>query len=251
MKRADILKYSGSLDDYKDYLSWAIFSTVTLLGEASWRKFVFCKFINCSQISFGPSFKGKYHFKTLIKYLNKKSTKRFQYFTISDPVKIGTDTHFISCIADSQSKAIFIFNPAIGPRGVSGSIEDPVFTKSEKVVQKFYREKGHNIIYYPVSCAPQCTKDDVYCQSWSLISSIKGFPNILLGKIKPLRIPTKKEGRFNYILKFWKSLLNDPDFCKKLQLQYKVLRGSKGVINPKNPIEACELLKYSIAKDML
>jgi len=53
------------------------------------------------------------------------------------------------------------------------------------------------------------------------------------------------------ILKFWKSLLNDPDFCKKLQFQYKVLRGSKGVINPENPNDACELLKYSIAKDML
>ena len=278
MKRADILKYSGGLPAYREHLSWAIFTAVTLLGEADWRKFIFCQFNNCSQISFAThSFKGNYKFTTLIKYLNKKSKKRYRYFTITDPTQYGTDTHFISFIVDSKSKVIYFLNPAIGSRGLCGTIDDPFYYESEKVVHKFFLDKKYHIIYYPMSCACQCTEDDVYCQSWSLITSIKAYPQILAAaarreealqgrhgararadaqrggplKVPPLKIPSKKELRFNYILEFWKSLLKNPDFCAKLQVQYKVLRGNKGVINPENKNEACELLKYSIAKDML
>jgi len=161
-------------------ISWAIHAMKDVIGRQIVRKNIITMFVpkikNAKQIRTFDAFQ---QYKTA-PYDNKKikiltycaniiKRKSVVVFTASNIQENAEDmeTHYQSYIVDNKNKILFAIDPAINPKTKSGfGIYKPMVTTD--IIQPFFEANKYRFQFVKLSNPAQTTKDDVFCQSWSL-----------------------------------------------------------------------------------
>jgi len=237
------------------------------LGEADWREKVVRAALGpdlSQHLSCGKVFTHDYTFEAdMYPYLQSTVSatppdgKDIIFFTATDPAAVGSSTHFVSYVIDRRptfAKTLYVFNPAVGPDGISGDpAAGPAYSSEvEAQLMAFYKKAGYGVVFWATSKAPQVTESDVFCQSWSLYTAIEGLKMLASGDLQTIQIPPTEPKRFSKILEFWQQQIDLPGFSTILEDTYTATRQSYELnqkFDANDAHEAYHLLKYANPQD--
>lgn len=126
-------------------------------------------------------------------------------------------THYQTFIINKENKHVYAVDPAFKKKGKG--IYDP--TISKKVVFPIFRSHGYTCEFVPLSQPAQTNKNDVFCQTWSLLIAVKVIEQY--GDFDCIEIPSirEKAQKYQMLLDFYKRLLNDcPSIKRELDISY-------------------------------
>lgn len=210
-------------------ISWAIHAMKDVIGRQIVRKNIITTFVpkikNARQIRTFDAFQ---QYKTA-PYDNKKTKiltycaniiklKSLVVFTASNIQENAEDmeTHYQSYIVDNKNKILFAVDPAINPKTKTGfGIYKPMVTTD--IIQPFFEKNGYRFQFVKLSNPAQTTKDDVFCQSWSLyilLALLDGqFDGVNNNNAfsKTITIPKSKIDKYAVLLDFYKKILGGVD----------------------------------------
>ena len=116
---------------------------------------------------------------------------------------------------------------------------------TDNVVMPYYKEKGYEVEKLKNFC--QQSSDDVYCQTWTLITLIEELNEGAHDFLKD----TTLEERKKFLVEFFKAIILVPNICQRLKEIYKK-NVSNNIIYPFlieiNPCEYVE--KYFSINDL-
>jgi len=225
-------------------ISWLLHSIKILLGDESIRRYIILKKIPDLKhqsekdirtfdpfVKTGQTRQDKY--KEIEKYLEYaiKLKKDNVVFTATNVQQNDEDheTHFQTFILDNDNKKVYVIDPAYN-KDNEGFIGIYYAEVTHEAIKPFLESKGYELNFVPLSRPAQSTKNDVFCQTWSLL--------ILLDLLKPLNkstaqslknnnyqeyaIPRTKPERYEMLLEFYKDIFIDsmPELLDNLQEEY-------------------------------
>lgn len=148
----------------------------------------------------------------LSEFIEKNKGKTL-LFTIANAPSEGTpETHYQTVILrNTESPTAIFIDPARKSDGSNGIYEPWAINNC---VKPFLEENGFTTSWLPVSQAPQTSKMDVFCQSWSLYL----LKEAVLHPGSTIIIPKGQQERYALLDNFWKEASQIELFCEVLTI---------------------------------
>lgn len=164
-------------------------------------------------------------------------------------------THYQTFIINKDTKHVYSVDPAHKTKGKG--IYDP--TISRTVVFPIFRSYGYTCQYVPLRHPAQTNKNDVFCQTWSLLIALNildNYDDFGVVEIPCIREKTKK---YQMLLDFYKKIMgNLPAIQRELDIAYiELVNHNREYISEHCPfksiaeINTCELLESMTVEDMM
>lgn len=143
-------------------------------------------------------------------------------------------THYQSFIIDKDLKRVYAIDPASKENGV-GIYEAAI---TETVVLPIFRAHDYTCEFVRLSHPAQTNKNDVFCQTWTIIIMIKALTHMYASKSKHIGLidipaPRPKVNKYRLLTDFYKTILtNIPEVRRELSIEFvEVLNMNKEVIS--------------------
>lgn len=220
-------------------ISWAIESMKTILGYEDIRniimKYYFPNIPNCDEMCTFDSFQQYETPPFIDKYLEiidyckyvieHEETNGIVLMTASNIQNSAKDkyTHYQSFIINKDSNIVYAIDPASKEHGIGTYVA----AITETVVLPVFHRYGYKCKYVTLTNAAQTNKQDVFCQTWTLIIMIEAlekiFNNELIDDEIVIDIPSPKPKikKYKILLDFFKKvLINIPELTMELEMEY-------------------------------
>jgi hypothetical protein len=231
-------------------ISWLLYAVRATLGLSNVRNAILRNGIKNAEL--GPTFSSGNTVDDVLICINKFQTseKRFLIFTANGEIKKSrkrqrltesyeVESHYISFILDSVHKRAIIIDPSRN-RGKPG-IYNPY---AGIILEPYIKEYGYTTRWLEMSTPCQEIEEDVFCQSWTLFLVCEAF---VCDKIM---IPKNQHFKYHILLRFFKELLQVPQFSKELKISYTESINDHVAKRKLSMFDPCELLLSMNAVEM-
>ena len=113
-------------------------------------------------------------------------------------------THFVGLVFDTSDKTVQVFDPAYGNDQSDDSA--PLYYFDLSTVKAHLETKGYTLSYNHGDATIQVSKDDIYCQSWSLFLVARHLHLNVLGLRASKTFPSSLPGKTKQMVR-WRGLL--------------------------------------------
>jgi hypothetical protein len=163
-------------------------------------------------------------------------------------------THYQTFIINKDTKHVYSVDPAHKKKGKG--IYDP--SVSRTVVFPIFRSYGYTCQYVPLRHPAQTNKNDVFCQTWSLLIGLNVLDNYDNFDIVEIPCPREKVKKYQMLLDFYKKMIVIPGIQHDIEHAYiELVTLNKKYISKHCPfqsvvsINSYDLLESMTVEDML
>jgi hypothetical protein len=217
-------------------ISWLLHSIKILLGDESIRRYIILNTI------YNLKHTLKKDIRTFDPFVKKNKTRQDKYKIIEkyldyvitlDDIIVFTatnvqqhendnETHYQSFIVDNDNKKVYVIDPAFDKKQ-ENYIGIYYAEVTHESIKPYFEMKGYNVSFIHLKRPAQSTKNDVFCQTWSLLILLEILEN---KKYKQegleIKIPKLELERYRKILEFYKAIFkNMPELQENLREEYK------------------------------
>jgi len=219
-------------------ISWLLHSIKILLGDESIRRYIILNTI--------PNLKHTLtkDIRTFSPFIKKNKTRQDKYKSIEkylnyvvklDSIIVFTatniqqheddnETHFQSFIVDNDNKIVYVVDPAFD-KNKEDYIGIYYAEVTHEMIKPYFESKNYSVNFIHLERPAQSTKNDVFCQSWSLLILLELLENNKYKYKKSdleIKIPKLKLERYKKLLDFYKAIFKTmPELQENLREEYK------------------------------
>ena len=224
--------------------SWILYSLRELLGTQVVRnrllKIVYSKKPN---IVIGKTFGSESSYKDLGTYVKKilnNKTKKLYFFTssnLSSDYRGEFQTHYQTFVLDKMNKKLYAYDPSYDARSDKSLYKTIATDFLNNLVEKY----GYTTYKISPGEAMQISKQDVFCQTWSLMvqGQIKFDPETFDIDIPLYSAVKNQSDRYKILLEFYKAILSIKLNCKDFKEIFK-----ENVVDQTEEIKSIDPCKY-------
>lgn len=198
-------------------VSWVLYALRAVLGYEHVRTAVLKRYVgHLPDVTIGRTFAGVYRYRDLTGYIRAQlQTPGRVLMTASNTgrhVNTSTETHYQTFIINTRTRVVTAIDPARRPRG--RGIYRSIIT--EDVVAPVATEAGFSVAWLETTNTCQVNKDDVFCQSWSLLLLIVAMldPDLVV------LVPRAQVDKYADLLSFYKDIMELSTVCDELRQEY-------------------------------
>lgn len=217
-------------------ISWLLHSIKIILGDESIRRYIILNTIHYLKHTL------KKDIRTFDPFVKKNKTRQDKYKIIEkyldyvitlDDIIVFTatnvqqhendnETHYQSFIVDNDNKKVYVIDPAFDKKQ-ENYIGIYYAEVTHESIKPYFETNGYNVSFIHLERPAQSTKNDVFCQTWSLLILLEILEN---NKYKEhsleIKIPKLKLERYKKLLDFYKAIFkNMPELQENLREEYK------------------------------
>ena len=198
-------------------VSWVLYALRAVLGYEHVRTAVLKRYVgHLPDVTIGRTFAGVYRYRDLTGYIRTQlQTPGRVLMTASNTgryVSTSSETHYQTFIINTKERLVTAIDPARRPRG--RGIYRPIIT--EDVVAPTAVEAGFDVEWLETTNACQVNRDDVFCQSWSLLLQIVA----VLEPDHVVDVPRAQVDKYADLLSFYKAIMELSTVCDELRQEY-------------------------------
>lgn len=223
--------------------SWVLDALQRIMGVGDIRNKILTWFIrNHDDVEFGKTFGMESTDTNIRKYLDKMVShipkKRWTIFTASNKAYQG-ETHYQTFVADHDNKRLWMIDPASfdGKEGIYSAYV------AKLTIAPYLQKKGWKASFVKLTNPCQSTRDDVFCQTWSLWLVIRLMDLLLRnpnGSVMIIPVSPSLFVRYRALLRFFKECLRNVDgVCTELTTTYRdTIKTSPELVEGESTIRA-------------